>query len=146
MKMRKSMRCFATALLLTVCGTLETFADDKTPTASPNRVTVRLQEYRFDPPEILLKAGEESELILVNQGTVLHEFVTEALQNITVDVEVNGVVAGTLGVAEMEIPPKAKVMLRFTPEKPGEFSVACHARKPKDHFKEGMVGRLTVLP
>jgi hypothetical protein len=45
---------------------------------------------------------------------------------------------------EMEIPAKAKVVLRFTPEKPGEFPFFCRATAPKDHFKEGMTGQLVI--
>ena len=67
------------------------------------------------------------------------------LQNLTVDVEVvPGVVAETLGLAELEIPPKEKVVLRFTTEKSGEFPIFCRAIAPKDHYKAGMVGRLVI--
>ena len=109
---------------------------------NPTQITVRLTEYRFDPPQIALKIGERAEITLVNQGTVTHEFITKALKNLEVNVEVNGVVAETHGVAEVEIPPKTKVVIRFTPEKPGEFPTACQAKEPKDHFKEGMAGKL----
>ncbi len=106
--------------------------------------TVHLREYRFDPPEIRLTVGRDSELILVNDGTVLHEFVSDALQDLTVDVEIGGVTAETLGVAELEIPPKARVVVRFTPERAGEFRFACHAMRPTDHYRQSMTGRLVI--
>ena len=108
------------------------------------RITVQLSEYRFEPSRIELSVGQETELVLVNNGKTMHEFITEALQTLTVEVEVQGVITETLGVAELEIPMDGKVTLRFTPEKPGEFLIACRAREPKDHFKEGMEGRLLI--
>jgi hypothetical protein len=72
----------------------------------------------------------------------MHEFITDALKKLEVDVEINGVVAEAHGLAELEIPPKSKAVLHFRPEKPGEFPIACHAKEPKDHLKEGMSGKL----
>lgn len=107
-------------------------------------VTIHLREYRFDPSDIRLTVGRDSELIVINDGTVPHEFVTEALQDLAVDVEITGVRAETLGVAELEIPPKARAVVRFTPERAGEFSFACRALRPTDHHRQGMRGRLVI--
>ncbi len=131
---------FIACLLLP--GPFMALADERPPTGKLQRMTIRLSEYRFEPSQIALKIGDEIELTLVNEGTVMHEFITDALKDLEVDVENNGMVAETHGVAELEIPPKAKVVLRFTPEKPGEFPLVCHAKEPKDHFKEGMSGKL----
>ena len=131
-------------LFLVLAEPFATQADERFPITDLQQATVRLLEYRFEPAQIILKAGEEVELTLVNEGMVMHEFITEALHDLTVDVEVNGVVAETFGVAELEIPPKAKAVLRFTPKKFGEFPISCRAREPKDHFKEGMVARILI--
>lgn len=120
-----------------------TSADDRPATDASQRVTVRLTEYRFDPPQIEVKVGKETELTLVNEGTVLHEFVTKGLSDLTVDVTVSGVVTAALGIAELEIPPKATVVLRFTPTKAGEFPMWCDADKPKNHRQSGMQGTMT---
>lgn len=108
------------------------------------RITVQLSEYRFEPSQIELSVGQETELVLVNNGKTMHEFITEALQTLTVKVEVQGVITETLGVAELEVPINGTVTLRFTPEKPGDFLIACRAREPQDHFKEGMAARLVI--
>ena len=129
--------------LLTV-GSLEALADEQIASDNPKRITMHLREYRFEPAQIALKAGEEVELALINDGKVMHEFITEALQTLTVDVEINGIITGTLGVTELEIPAGAQAVVRFTPESPGEFLIACRARSPKDHFKEGMAAHLLV--
>ncbi len=138
--MRRIGMLFILCLFLT--GPFVAQADERSPNEKLQRTTIRLLDYRFIPSQIVLEIGEEVELTLVNEGTVMHEFVTNALKDLEVDVEINGVVAETHGVVELEIPPKAKVVLRFTPEKPGEFPMDCHAKKPKDHLKEGMSGKL----
>jgi plastocyanin len=131
-------------LFLLVAGPFQALADERMPVPHAQQVTVKLSEYRFEPAHITLKAGKEVELTLVNEGAVMHEFITDALKDLEVDVEIDGIVAETHGVAELEIPTKAKVVLRFTPEKTGEFPVACHAKEPKDHLKEGMIGKLAI--
>jgi uncharacterized cupredoxin-like copper-binding protein len=138
--MRRIVVVFILSLLM--AGHFEALADEGSIKAKPNQVTVRLSEYKFEPAQIILKSSEPSELILINEGTVLHEFVTDAIKNMDVDVEINGVVAETNGLAELEIPPKTKAILRFTPKKSGAFFFVCDAKEPKDHSKEGMIGKL----
>lgn len=128
-------------VLLTVSGAL---ADKKPEAGAPQRVTVTLSEYRFDPARIELNVGRETELTLVNEGTVLHEFVTEGLRNVAADVVVDGVIVEALGVGELEIPAKARVVLRFTPTRAGAFRVVCEAEHPVPHLKEGMSAALLV--
>ncbi|MBI3995264.1 MAG: cupredoxin domain-containing protein [Nitrospirae bacterium] len=133
---------FIAGLLTAASG--QALADERPPSDELRRITVRLQEYRFQPAEIALRTGQEVELTLINDGTVMHEFITEALQTLTVDVEINGIITGTLGVTEIEIPPKSSVLLRFILEKAGEYLIACRAKAPKDHYQEGMKGHLLI--
>ncbi|MEW6325282.1 MAG: cupredoxin domain-containing protein [Nitrospirota bacterium] len=113
--------------------------------AAPARqVTVRLLDYRFEPSEIVLKAGEPVELTLINDGTVLHEFVTLAMHDLEVEIRTGGVISETLGLLELELEPKSRVQIRFTPEKSGSLPFTCQAKKPTDHFKAGMAGTLTI--
>lgn len=108
------------------------------------RLTVRLSEYRFEPARVFLKSGEPVELFLVNEGTVLHEFVSGALAGLTVALETGGVIAEVSGLEELEIAPGAEVRLRFTPKVGGEFPFACEAVQPEDHLLRGMSGRILV--
>lgn len=108
------------------------------------KVEMELSEYRFEPAQIEIAAGRETELILTNRGSVLHEFIPEGFHQLNVGLEIRGVLVETMGILEIEIPPKESVTLRFFPEKPGEYRIACRAREPKDHFKEGMTGRLVI--
>lgn len=120
-------------------------ADEKVKKGTIQQATVHLMDFRFEPSQINLEAGKPVELTLVNDGTVLHEFITGAFRNLTVDVDVNGVITEALGIGEFEIPPGAKVVLRFTPLKPNEFSLACRAMKPREHYKEGMLGIISFV-
>lgn len=131
-------------IVISVVGSLDVLAAERMPGPNPQQVTIRLLEYRFEPAQITLKAGQAVELILINEGTVMHEFITEATKNLEVDVDINGVITETLGVAELEIPPGARAVLRFTPEKTGQFPFTCRAMEPVDHFKEGMAGKMMI--
>lgn len=113
-------------------------------TSAVQQATIYLQEYRFEPAQTTLKAGQPARLILINKGTTVHEFVTEALRGVAVTMKVQGTLAEMPGLSELEIPPGGKVVLRFTTERSGEFAIACHASTPKDHFKQGMVGKLVI--
>jgi uncharacterized cupredoxin-like copper-binding protein len=138
------MKRLGTILTLTfiLCWPVHLRADEKPPAENLHRVTVSLNEYRYSPNRIDLKIGEPTELVLVNEGTVLHEFVTQALTDVQTDVEIEGVIVEALGIGEVEIPPKSTAVLRFTPRKAGQFSFTCGAEKPKSHLKQGMAGLL----
>jgi uncharacterized cupredoxin-like copper-binding protein len=109
------------------------------------KVTMKLLEYGFEPADITLHSGHPVELVLINEGRILHEFVTDAFRKTTMDVETNGVITEALGVAELEIPAGAAVTLRFTPGSPGDFALECHAREPADHLEQGMVGTIRIV-
>jgi plastocyanin len=131
-------------LLALLClAPLTAWADEEAAGVT-QRVTVKLSEYRFEPSKIVLKVGEAVELTFLNEGSIMHEVVTLALHDLDVDIEINGVIAETMGFLEFELPPKSRATLRFTPEKPGEFPFTCQAKEPKDHFKEGMAGTLII--
>ena len=119
-------------------------ADEEEDERPARHITVRMLDYRFEPATITLSAGETVELTLINDGAVLHEFVTEALETVETDLTINGVIAETTGVAELEVPPKGRATLRFTPETPGAYPFTCDAKKPQDHLKAGMAGTLII--
>jgi plastocyanin len=122
-----------------------TSGDEMEPSAEPaHRITVILSDYQFTPSKIELKAGELVELTLINEGTVTHEFVTLALSSLEVAVTIAGVETETIGVAELELAPKATAVLRFTPETAGTYPFFCGAKQPTDHRVAGMTGVLIV--
>ena len=119
-------------------------AEDDDEVEVKQRATVHLRDFRFDPPAVTFTAGAGAELTLVNEGSVVHEFVIPSFHDMTVTLESGGVTTETMGVVELELAPKSTARLRFTPDKAGEYPFACHAMKPKDHFKAGMTGLLTI--
>ena len=133
---------FILLLWVWMTGPWIAWADVRARPDDPQQGTIQLTEYRFQPDVLTFQSSRPVKLTLHNQGTVMHEFITDALRDLEVDVTVNGVVAETLGVAELEVPPQARVVLQFTPRQPGEFPFACRAEKPRDHFREGMSGKL----
>jgi len=135
-------------LLIVACLALAPTAiraeDDDEALHVTQRATVRLADYRFEPSTVTFKAGETAELTLINADTMLHEFVVPSFHDMTVELEIGGVITETLGIVELELAPKATAVLRFTPETPGTHPYSCHAKKPKDHFAAGMTGTLIV--
>lgn len=123
---------------------LQAAADERTPSPEPQQVTIRLSEFRFDPSQVEVQRGRPIELHLVNTGKVLHEFVSAVAADTTVDLETGGVVALVRGVDEIEVPPGATVILRFTPTKAGQFAFRCDAEAPVSHHEAGMKGTLVV--
>lgn len=115
-------------------------ADERAVPPSPQVVTIRLTEYKFEPAQIEVHSGKPVELKLVNSGKVLHEFVSDVLADIKVDLETKGAIALVHGVEELEVLPGATVVLRFTPKKAGEFSFRCDAESPVSHHENGMKG------
>jgi uncharacterized cupredoxin-like copper-binding protein len=119
-------------------------ADERTIPPAPQTVTIRMTEYTFEPAQIELQSGKPVELKLVNSGKVLHEFVSDVLADIEVDLETKGAIALVHGVEELEVFPGATVVLRFMPKKAGEFSFRCDAEAPVSHHDSGMKGTLIV--
>ncbi len=138
------MRMLMLAVMLAVMSPIPTLADERALPPEPQAVTVRLSEYKYDPARVEIQNGKPVELRLVNSGKVLHEFVTDMLADVTVDLEAGGTVALVRGVAELEIPAGATVVLRFTPRKTGEFTFRCDAEEPVSHHEKGMKGALIV--
>jgi uncharacterized cupredoxin-like copper-binding protein len=108
------------------------------------KVVIELDEYAYHPSKIILKAGVETELVLINKGQYLHEFEASYLNGVETQVEMMGGMVATLGMAEVEIHPKTLVTLLFTPEKTGTFEFSCFAKDPEDHHEKGMKGTLIV--
>ncbi len=135
--------CMVTIILMVSMGTTQASVADelKIPTKA-QKATIQMNEYIFSPAKVEFSIEKPVELTLVNKGTVLHEFITKGLEDINVDVVINGVIVEALGVGELEVPPLGQTILLFTPKKPGEYSFTCEAEKPKNHLREGMAGLL----
>jgi uncharacterized cupredoxin-like copper-binding protein len=141
----QTMRLGIIAAILTVVGlAASALADDRSRPQPLQEVTIRLTEYQYEPAHIVVRKGQPVELRLVNEGEVLHEFVTDALIETAVDVEGQSVIVAARGLEELEIPAGATVVLRFTPRQTGQFPFRCDAEDPVSHHDSGMKGTLTI--
>lgn len=84
---------------------------------------MRAREFSFDPREIALEAGKTYNVVLVNEGGVLHDLTVPALGF--------RVVAG----------PGQTVSASLTPRSQGRYPFFCSV---PGHAEAGMVGTLVV--
>ena len=130
-------------------------------TAKVQKVTVTLNEFKFVPKTVTLRAGIPAELTLVNRGKVGHEFLVYAAPKAkpddwdeyaiantyfkgTEEIEVvfrrQGAVAGT-SLFEVEVEAGRSATIEFTPTQKGTFEIGCHV---EGHYEAGMKGTFTV--
>jgi uncharacterized cupredoxin-like copper-binding protein len=131
-------------VLAVACVPLQAVADERALPPAPQQVTIRLSEYKFEPAQVEVQHGKPVELHLVNSGKVLHEFVSEVVSDVSVDIETQGAIALVRGLEELEVMPGATVILRFTPKRAGRFSFRCDAEQPVSHHDSGMKGTMVV--
>ena len=105
-------------LLLAACGGQEEAGQ----TGGPIQVT--LQNIRFKPDQLTVKAGQTVTVNLVNKDSVPHTF------------ELEGVAGVGVG-----IPPGGEGTLEFTIDQPGTYTIFCGVG---NHRAAGMVGQLIV--
>jgi plastocyanin len=141
--------------------------------AGPQRITLKMEEYRFDPATITVKAGQEVRLTLVNQGKETHElmigrelktengrpagFHQNFFEGITVKAERGGKAIDVRELMEEEEeehgfmvvlePGSEPVTLIFTvpADKAGEWQMGCFENDGA-HWDLGMQGKWIVQP
>lgn len=130
-------------------------------TAKVQKVTVTLNEFKFVPKTVSLRAGIPAELTLINRGKVEHEFLVYATPKAapddwdeyaiantyfkgTEEIEVvfrrQGAVAGT-SLFEVEVEAGRSATIEFTPMQSGTFEIGCHV---EGHYEAGMKATLIV--
>jgi uncharacterized cupredoxin-like copper-binding protein len=143
----------ATALLGIGVGAVGCQQTDQSPTLGAPSRTVRVvmqDSFRYEPAELVVKAGEVVRFEVVNAGTLPHEFLVgdadrqEGFEREMADGGMGGMDHGS------EDGPLPGVMLEAggtdsfvfsVPAKAGELIYACHV---PGHYAAGMRGRLTV--
>lgn len=119
------------ALILSACG-----AGGPTTT-----INVTMTDFKFEPMEFTVPAGQEITLNATNSGAVKHEFVifnlgTDAGEKFGDEDEGNI-------YWEVEVEPGQSSTMTFTaPTEPGEYAVTCGI---EGHLEAGMNGKLTVV-
>ena len=87
--------------------------------------SVTLSEYKFDPPNVTVKANQAVTINLRNTGTLVHDWVVQGLPQ-----PVQG-----------EVQPGRSGTVTFTPAQAGTFRIVC---TQAGHEASGMVGQLIV--
>lgn len=88
-------------------------------------IRINASEFKFEPSELRVKAGEAVRFIIVNTGSVDHEFESDDAR-----------------IEEVTIPPGRQRTVRWTaPARPGEYSFVCDI---SGHREAGMTGKIIV--
>jgi plastocyanin len=85
-----------------------------------------MQNIRFVPNALTVKAGQKVTVELINKDSVPHTFEIEGVQGVGIGV-----------------PPGGEGTLEFTIDQPGTYTIFCGVG---NHRARGMVGTLTVQP
>ncbi|HET8679865.1 MAG TPA: cupredoxin domain-containing protein [bacterium] len=95
------------------------------PVAGAPAVSVGMEDFRFVPAEIRLKAGQRVNLQVTNRGAILHDLVIPALR------------------FHAEVAAAQHTTVGFIAPRAGVYEFYCSV---PGHREAGMVGRLVVLP
>jgi len=133
-KMKKHLLVFLVFALLSIlvaCG-------GSGPSTS---LRIDMTDFMYNPAEIVVPAGEEITLELVNNGAVEHEIVimnfgTEVGADFGEEDEAN-----IYWEAELE-PGESETFTFIAPSEPGDYQIVCGI---EGHYMAGMVGSLTVV-
>lgn len=114
--------------------------------SQPKSVTVTMKEFAFDPGTVEAVAGQPLAITLVNDGTVEHDFVVEAIPHR--DLNLSGGVEMDHGTMAMDdedvhaaVAAGSRATLTFTPETAGEYKIVCTVA---GHLESGMEATLLV--
>lgn len=112
------------------------------------RIDVLAADFRFDPPDLTLKAGQQYSLLFKNAGSTLHDWTIDGIPSQTVAVNASGghdMGSATMPAVAAQLHVAADAgktdELTFTPTQPGEYEYSCTV---PGHRELGMRGRLAV--
>lgn len=95
------------------------------PIAGALAISIGMEDFRFVPAEIRVKAGQPVNLALTNRGGVLHDLVIPGLR------------------FHAEVAEGQQTMAGFVAPRGGVYEFYCNV---PGHREAGMVGRLVVVP
>jgi len=103
---------------------------------------ITMNDFQFTPNSYTVPAGKEITLNIVNNGSVVHNFVIMKLDT-SAGEAFNEEDEANVFWQERDIPAGNDLSVTFTaPTEPGEYQVVC--RTP-GHIASGMIGTLTVV-
>ena len=137
---RTTVRLFTLALILTL--TLASCGGAASNSTAPKTVTLTLNEFQFQPAEITANVGQPIKLVLKNNGTVLHDFVsTDAMVEVIEEHGAEHDMAGMQTNMHAAIEAGQQSTLEFKATQPGTYTFYCTIA---GHREAGMEGKLIV--
>jgi uncharacterized cupredoxin-like copper-binding protein len=138
---RFTSRLLLLALVLTL--TLAACGGTAANPTAPKTVTLTLNEFQFQPADITVNVGQPITLVLKNNGTVLHDFVSmDAKVEVT---EEHGAMHDMAGMAEPAMHAAVEAgqesTIKFKATQAGTYTFNCSVA---GHKEAGMVGKLIV--
>lgn len=95
------------------------------PVASAPTIEMTGLDFRFQPAQLRIKAGQSVNIALVNRGAIIHDITIPALQ------------------FQLVAQPGQRAVGSLTAARPGTYEFYCSV---PGHREAGMVGRLVVVP
>jgi uncharacterized cupredoxin-like copper-binding protein len=109
---------------------------------TPKTVTLTLNEFQFQPAEITANVDQPIKLVLKNNGTVLHDFVsTDAMVEVMEEHGAEHDMAGMQTNMHAAIEAGQQSTLEFKATQPGTYTFYCTIA---GHREAGMEGKLIV--
>ena len=140
--LRTTSRLLLLALLVTFALAACGGAAAKPASTEPRTLTVNLTEFQFQPAEITVSVGQPIKLVLKNNGTVLHDFVsTDALVEVMEEHGAEHDMAGMETNMHAAVEAGQQSTLEFKATQAGTYTFYCNIA---GHREAGMVGKLIV--
>ncbi len=125
---RLSRLWLGAALVLTAAGPVS-----GTPTLAPSdaglerEIVIKIHARTFDPATVTLQAGQKTRLVFQNEDAELHAFVpAELFKGVNLNITGNGAPQFDQdGFKRVIIPSSGVAVIRFIPERRGEFPYIC---------------------
>ena len=138
--LRFASRLLALALGLTF--TLAACGGSAASSTEPKTITLTLNEFQFQPAEITVNVGQPVKLVLKNNGTVLHDFVsTDAMVEVMEEHGAMHDMGGMETAMHAAIDAGQQSTLEFKATQAGTYTFYCTIA---GHKEAGMTGKLIV--
>lgn len=138
--LRFASRLLALALVLTF--TLAACGGSAASSTEPKTITLTLNEFQFQPAEITVNVGQPVKLVLKNNGTVLHDFVsTDAMVEVMEEHGAMHDMGGMETAMHAAIDAGQQSTLEFKATQAGTYTFYCTIA---GHKEAGMTGKLIV--
>ena len=141
--LRLTSRRLVLALVLTfTLAACSGAAASSTTSTDPRTVTLALNEFQFQPAEITVNVGQPVKLVMKNNGTVLHDFVsTDAMVEVMEEHGAMHDMAGMPTAMHAAIEAGQQSTLEFKATQAGTYTFYCTIA---GHKEAGMTGKLIV--